>query len=186
MFDTISNGRNQKEKRIIAFKALQLIEDGNTIFMDGGSTNQILAANLPSNISLRVITNNLTLIPILSKRSNIELILLGGAYHNETQTTLDYFSNEFIENYVADNYFLGACAIDEAYGLTTSYKEEIALKRMMRLFSKRTIVLVDDLKLNTQKPFKICTLDEVDILITNLSAQDYLLEPYRDCKAVIH
>src|SRR5450432_4300487 len=56
-----------KEKELIALKAQQLIKKGQTIFMDGGSTNCAIASFLPSDSCFRLVTNNMALVPIISK-----------------------------------------------------------------------------------------------------------------------
>ena len=69
-----------KEKNVIALKAQQLIKNRQTIFMDGGSTVCAIASHLPPNSRFRLVTNNVALVPIISKLKGIELIILGGVY----------------------------------------------------------------------------------------------------------
>src|SRR5450432_2323388 len=61
-----------EEKNVVGSKAQQLIKDGKTIFMDGGSTICAVAAHLPANARFRLVTNNMALVPILSNYKHIE------------------------------------------------------------------------------------------------------------------
>lgn len=170
----------EEEKKKIALKAISRIKEGNTIFMDGGTTNCAIGESLPIDFNLRIVTNNLALVPILSNRKSIELILLGGVYNTSTQTTFDTQTIQDAAKYVADLYFLGACAFDTIYGVTSVFREEAELKRTMHLFSKQTIVLANSKKLNTAEAFKVCDADEIDTLITELPGTDQILDSYRD------
>lgn len=167
-------------KQVIALKAQQFIKSGMTVFMDGGTTNCTIAAHLPVDANFRIVTNNMALIPVLSRFKNIELILLGGAYNRDTETNLGAKTCEEIGNYIADIYFLGACAIQQQFGVTAAFAEEAATKQAMLNAAKQTIVLGNIEKLNSTEPFKVCGLETISILITDLPGNDEQLNPYRN------
>lgn len=179
-----SEHRTQKE--IIAQKVIPFLFDEATIFMDSGSTNTIIASHFPEHLKLRVITHNIALIPVLATKSNVEVLLVGGTYHTDTQSVFSMQTMEDVSNYVADFFFLSPCALDSTYGITATHKEEATLKRMMRLFAKKTIVTATADKLSTQQPFKVCDIDEVFALITELSPDNIALLPYSDHNALIY
>src|SRR5258708_10036264 len=73
-----------EEKNIIALKTLQLIREGQTVFMDGGSTICSVASHLPANSKFRLVTNNIALVPVISTFRHVELIVLRGIYDRDT------------------------------------------------------------------------------------------------------
>ncbi|SFU56718.1 DNA-binding transcriptional regulator of sugar metabolism, DeoR/GlpR family [Pustulibacterium marinum] len=176
----------QQQKEIIAQKVIPFLFDGATIFMDSGSTNTFIASQIPDHLQLRIITHNVALIPILDTKSTIEVLLVGGTYHSDTQSIFSMQTMDDVSNYVADFFFLSPCALDSTYGITSTHKEEANLKRMMRLFAKKTIVTATADKLGTQQPFKVCDMDEVFALITELSSDNIALLPYTDQNALIY
>ncbi|MGE6356410.1 DeoR/GlpR family DNA-binding transcription regulator [Flavobacterium sp. NPDC079362] len=168
------------KKEVIALKAQQFIEDGQTIFMDGGTTNCSIAAKLPIKSKLTIITNNTSLIPVLENHKNIKLILLGGLYNTQTHTTEGAKACNEISTYIADSYFLGTCAIDSTFGVTATFPGDADVKTAMHKFAKKTLALAVEEKLNTSETFRICSMDEVAVLITELPSTDSKLNSYRN------
>src|ERR1700754_4076695 len=105
-----------EEKNVIALKAQQLIKDAQTIFFDGGSTVCALASHLPADVRLRVVTNNMALVPIIAKYKHIDLILLGGIYDRETAVATGGQTCAEAAKYLADLYFMGTCAVHPDLG----------------------------------------------------------------------
>ncbi|SDM50879.1 DeoR/GlpR family DNA-binding transcription regulator [Pedobacter antarcticus] len=166
-------------KEAIALKARQFIKNGQTIFMDGGTTVCAIAASLPLDSNLRVITNNMALIPILSNFKNIEVIVLGGKYNRDTQTNSGLRTIDEAREYIADCYFMGACALHHELGVTSVFNEEASIKRAMISNAKKIIVLGNVEKLSTTEPFRVCDLAQVNVLITDLPSDSDLLDSYR-------
>lgn len=167
------------EKQIIALKVQGLLKKGTTIFMDGGTTVCTVAEHFPIDSSFRVVTHNMALVPILSRFKNIELIVLGGWYNADTQTTLGTKTSEDISSYVADLYLMGTCAISHQFGVTAVVLEDGRVKQAMLKASKKTAVLANSAKVGTSEGFKVCDIDSVDFLITELRKDDRKLDSLR-------
>jgi len=167
-------------KDVIAVKAQQLIKNGQTIFMDGGTTMCAIAARLPLNSMLKVITNNQALVPILSKIPGIEIIILGGNYDRDTATSSGAQAVNEAEKYVADLFLMGTCAIHPEFGITASLQTEGELKQSMIKSSLKTVALSNGEKLDSIEYFKVCGFNEIDVLVTDLLSSDPQLNNYRD------
>ncbi|GAB3162797.1 DeoR/GlpR family DNA-binding transcription regulator [Telluribacter humicola] len=165
-------------KHIIAQKAQQLIKAGQTIFMDGGTTICAVAHYFPKDLPLRVVTNNQALVPILRSNEKIELIVLGGYYDRNTETTVGAQTCKDVKNYVADLYFMGVCAFDSQHGITAAVREDGEVKQAMIQASLKSVVLSSKEKLGSTDHFKVCSMNEIDVLITDLLYNDPLLKPY--------
>lgn len=166
-------------KQLIALKAQPFIKNGQTVFMDGGTTVCAIASHLPLDSNLRVVTNNMALVPILSKFRDIEIIILGGIYNRHTQTNLGAKTCEEARNYIVDVYFMGACAIQSKFGISSTFNDEAEVKRIMLANAKQTIALGNIEKINNTEPFKVCGLEDVNALITDLPSDDGKLDAYR-------
>ena len=167
-------------KEIIALKAQPFIKKNQTVFMDGGTTICTIAAHLPIDASFRVVTNNVALIPILSTFKHIEIILVGGIYDRITEITYGLQACEEISNYVADFYFMGTCAISHQFGITAAFREDCAIKKAMMANAARTIAISNIEKLDTTEAFKVCDMEDIDTLITDMASDDARLNPYRN------
>jgi DeoR/GlpR family transcriptional regulator of sugar metabolism len=166
-------------KEVIALKAQQLLKNARTVFMDGGTTMLALASNFPLNSTFRVITNNVALVPILNNFQGIEIVVLGGSYNRVTKTNVGVLTCQEAEKYQADLYFMGICSIDSRTGVTSAVSEDGEVKRAFVKSSLKTVVLCNAEKLETTDFFKVCAIDNVDTLITDLPSDDKLLDSYR-------
>jgi DeoR family transcriptional regulator, carbon catabolite repression regulator len=167
-------------KDIIGLKAQQFIKKGQTVFMDGGTTICAIAAHLPLDSSFRVVTNNQALIPILSKFKEIEIIVLGGVYNRNTETNTGVKTCQEVKHYVADLYLMGTCAVQSKFGITAAINEDGEVKQAMLNASIKKIALSNTEKLDSVHSFKVCDMQEIDVLITDIPSDDSRLDAYRN------
>lgn len=168
------------KKDTIALKAQKFIKSGMTIFMDGGTTICTIARHLPSDITLRIITNNLALIPIIAKFPKIEIIVLGGDYQPELEITSGIDTCLQINNFQSDLYFMGVCAIHHQFGASAIFKTDAEVKRCMTKSSKKVIAVAHENKIANIETFKVTDLDNIDVIITDLPSDDEELKLFRN------
>jgi DeoR/GlpR family transcriptional regulator of sugar metabolism len=169
-----------EEKNIVGLKAQQVIKNGQTIFMDGGSTVCAVASHLPANASFRLITNNMALVPIISTFRHIELILLGGIYDRETAVNTGRQTCGEAAQYIADLYLMGTCALQPNFGISAVFQADGEVKQIMLKNAVQTYALSNHANLNSTEYFKVCTLNEISGLITDLPTDDPRLDDFRD------
>ncbi|WP_089896706.1 DeoR/GlpR family DNA-binding transcription regulator [Chitinophaga arvensicola] len=167
------------EKEVIAMKVQHLLKTGMSVFMDGGTTICAVAEYLPIDASLRIITNNMALVPLLARFRNIEVIVLGGKYDRITQTNTGAATCEEAAAFVVDLYLMGTCAISKEFGITSAIREDGAVKKAMLKGAKKVAVLSDSKKIGTNEPFIVCGLPEIKVLVTELPGDDPKLDDLR-------
>jgi DeoR/GlpR family transcriptional regulator of sugar metabolism len=168
------------DKEIIALKAQPLIKNDQTIFLDGGTSVFTLVSLLPTDIKLTVITNNAAIIPALSAYAGVKLIVLGGSYFKESETIVGLTAVRMVENFQADVYFMGICALDTQRGVTASYMEEAELKQAMLRNSGASVALSTYDKLETYESYRVCPIEDLDYIITEVDASDPKLAAFRN------
>jgi DeoR family transcriptional regulator, carbon catabolite repression regulator len=168
-----------EEKELIALKAQQLIKKGQTIFMDGGSTICSIATHLPSNSSFRLVTNNMALVPIISKFRDIELVILGGMYDRETATNTGGQTRNEVKKYIASLYFMGTCAVQKDFGISAVFQNDGEVKQTMLRNANKTFALVNSSSLNTTEYYQVCDTKDIDGMITDLATDDPKLDEFR-------
>jgi len=168
-----------EEKNVVGLKAQQLIKDGKTIFMDGGSTICALASHLPRTARFRLVTNNMALVPILSNYKHIELILLGGLYDRETAVNTGGQTSIEAGKYNADLYLMGTCAIHPNFGISAVFQADGEVKQSMLKNAAKTYALGNHTNLNCTAYYKVCALKDISGLITDLSPDDPQLDEFR-------
>jgi DeoR/GlpR family transcriptional regulator of sugar metabolism len=134
------------EKKAIATAAIGLVQDGDTLLLDAGTT--VLAfAQLLRGRRLRVITSNLAVVPVLSGEANIELIVLGGAVRAASMGTIGPLAIEALQRLTADLVFMSADGVVPERGLCEASLEQAFLKSAMIRQSQELVVLADATKL---------------------------------------
>lgn len=159
-------GLQQDEKHRIAVAALDFIHERDTILLDSGTTTMEVAKLLGRYNSLMVATYDLYIAMELSSMSNISLVVAGGMLRHKYNTLVGYFAEKVISEIHADRFFLSADAIDIDHGCMCYNIEEISVKKSMINSAKEVILLGDHTKFETIAFINVCSLSEVDTIIT--------------------
>ena len=111
---------------------------------------------------------------------NIELIQLGGMVRNSSSAVVGPDAEKSLEDYNCSKLFIGVDGLDPEFGLTTTSALEASLNQRMISVSQKIIVLVDSTKLNRKGFGKICGLDLVDTVITDIEADKETVKSIED------
>ena len=164
---------NLESKQGIARAALDLIQNGETIFIAGGTTTVELARLLPRQRRLTVITNTLRIANLLVDVPGIDLILLGGAVRPGEQTMHGHLTEWGVHQFRADKLFYGVEAINIHHGVTHSQIVEVGTDRALANAATQVIVLADPTKFGKVAPAFVLALEKIHILVSdgNLSQE---------------
>jgi len=168
-----------EEKNVIALKVQRFFKDGMTVFMDGGTSICAVGNYLPTDINLRIITNNYSLVQVISKFPNIEIIMLGGRYEPDLAVVTGITTCHEASQYIADLFIMGTCAIDVNFGVTAFSMSDVETKRVMVKQSRKIISLASQSKLRRAESFKVCDIQDVDVLVTDLPSDSTELDDVR-------
>lgn len=170
---------NSDDKVRIGAAALELVRNGDTIFIAGGTTALELARLLPGQRRLTVITNALRVVDLLVDQPGIELVTLGGAVRPGEQTLHGYLTDWGVAQFRADKLFYGIEAISLQHGLTHSQLVEVSTDRAFASAATQTIVLADHTKFGKVASALVMPLEKVDIIVTDRDLQADMLEGLR-------
>lgn len=133
-----------EEKRIIAKKAASLINDGDTIILDAGSSIKELAIAVTSKKELTVLTNSILVMNVLAQTgSDIKMIVLPGHFRKSSMAFFGAMTNNFLSHFRVDKAFIGVMGISANDGVTIIDMEEGCTKAKMIEVSNQSIVLAD-------------------------------------------
>ena len=155
------------EKDRIAEAALAELPQDGSIILDAGTTTAKLAALIPADIRLSVVTNSLPIAAQLANRPQLQLHLLGGHVRQVTLATVGSWANEHALRVAADVAFIGTNGVSAARGLTTPDLEEAQVKSQLIAAAKRTVVLADHSKFGREDFGLFAQLSSVDCIITD-------------------
>ncbi|MBT28058.1 MAG: DeoR family transcriptional regulator [Thalassobius sp.] len=163
----------------IVRKALSLIEDDQVIIIDGGTTNYELAKIIPYELKATVFTNALSVALALCDHPELDVCLLGGKLHKSSNLTIGLDVINYLSDIHADICFVGMTGLHTKVGLTENDREEAITKRSMIARSNKVVSLCISEKLGKVQPFKIDSLDKLDVLVTELDNNHHALAPFR-------
>jgi DeoR/GlpR family transcriptional regulator of sugar metabolism len=175
---------NAAELEIVIKKTIKMIQSNDIILMDGGTTNFFLAEALPKNINLTVITNSPPLAMALNDHENLEVVLLGGKYYKRYQISMGLEVVQQLKRFNPDIFFMGINGIDASFGLTIRNYEESLLKQQMMSISKKVVCCVVEEKIGNTEAFKICDINEIDVLVTPLKSENHKLTAFEKIKVL--
>jgi len=169
-----------EEKKAIALKAVRLIQDGMFVLTSGGTTIIELAKVLPKDLQATFITASLPAAFEYANHPNIEVIMIGDRISKNSKMAVGGEAISTIQHINADLCILGVNAIDINNGLTDNDWEVVHIKKAMIKISKKVVALSISEKVNTSEQLRICDVDEIDILITELKPEAVQLQPYKN------
>lgn len=167
-------------KKNIANKARALIKPGQTILLDGGTTNLELVRALPRDLEITIFTNSFPLATEIMVHPTIEAYFLGGKINRKSRVSLGIEVIEALTYLRADLCMLGICSIDYDAGVTMRSKEECAVKRAFMQSAAQVIALSTTDKIGTAETYKLCDIDKIDCLITDDLLEESEKEKYRN------
>ncbi|RKD32078.1 DeoR/GlpR family DNA-binding transcription regulator [Thermohalobacter berrensis] len=168
-----------EEKEAIGKLAASLIEDGDTIAIDSGTTTLEIAKNIKAK-NLTIVTNSLDIAYEIGKRSDIEVVITGGMMRWKTRAMVGPIADNTIKNLRVDKVFLGTNGICIKKGITTPNLIEAQTKRALLKIASQAIVVCDHTKFNQVSFAKIADINEVDIIITDNKLPSKLLDKYKE------
>jgi len=159
------------EKDAIAARAAAMIEDGQSVILDSGTTVHRLALQLRGR-RLTVITNNLAVYDELNDDENIDLMLLGGMVIRESRMLDGFMAEDNLRQVHADWLFMGACGLRPGGQVMDTTVAEVPARRAMISASDRVVLLADRSKFPGTGMVKICGPEDLYALVTDASEDD--------------
>jgi DeoR family transcriptional regulator, aga operon transcriptional repressor len=169
------NKQHLDEKRRIGQVAAGLIEDGDTIILDSGTTTIEITKHISRLSNLTIITNALNVANELAELENTNVIIPGGFLRKNSLSLIGSTAEENFKNYFCDKLFLAVDGFSTTHGLSTPNPEEAHLNRIMIEISKKVIVVADSSKFLKRSFALIAPISKVDTVVTDaeISSEDH-------------
>jgi DeoR/GlpR family transcriptional regulator of sugar metabolism len=155
------------EKEAIGRLAWTLIQSGESVFVDAGTTAAYLAAAMDDTRRITVVTNSTIALQSLENRSNVETILLGGKVHGASHSVVGPIAEEVVRQFRFTKAFLGAAGINLEEGLTQSNIDEVPIKKRVAANAREVVVLADSSKFNRDVLVMFLRIDQVHTIVTD-------------------
>lgn len=156
-----------EEKRKIAAKALEYVEDGDSILLDSGTTAFYLARLLHKREGLKVVVTDVKIAEELASFPGIETYVVAGRVRPGYYSVGGTLAEEAIGQFKAEKAFLTADAVNPEAGVMNFSMFEVGVKKAIVKAGKRVILLADHSKIGKKGFVKVCDLSSVDTFVTS-------------------
>lgn len=167
-------------KPAIGRAAGAMIQPGQVVFVDGGTTCLQLVRQLPRELRATIVTHSPSIALELVSHPGIEVVMLGGRLFRHSIVNIGAATVAAIARIRADLYFMGVSSLHPQAGITTGDYEEAGVKRALSEAAARTVVLASPEKLHTSSPFQISPLSEISDIVVLRDTDEALVAPYRE------
>jgi DeoR/GlpR family transcriptional regulator of sugar metabolism len=154
-----------EEKIALGRAAARIIQPGQVVILDGGTTTLQAARHLPRDLRATIVTHSPTIAVELVDHPLVDVVLLGGRLFKHSVVAVGAATIEAISRIRADIYFMGVTGIHPVAGLSTGDLEEAHVKRALSASAAETVVLASAEKLNAASPFVIAPITEADEIV---------------------
>jgi DeoR family fructose operon transcriptional repressor len=159
--------RQIEEKRKIGALAASLIEDGDIIFINSGTTTTQLIRHIRNDMDITVITNNLTAVLDVGE-VDFEVLVLGGSFQPRSNSVAGRYAIQNLSQVYANKAFIGVDGITVAHGCTVpSNSEAEVVHRMIERTQGPVYILADHSKWGVVSNFEVAPISSINMLITD-------------------
>jgi len=169
------------EKRRIALAAADLIQDGETVCLAPGTTTTEIVRSIRHRKNITVVVNSVNMAMELSQHTDLQVVVAGGALRPNWFSLVGPLTEMAMQQIFPDKLFLGVTGIHPESGLSCRNADAASAIRVMIRNAKQTIVVADHSKLQAVSTYRICSLEDVDVLITDSDASATMVEAFRAC-----
>lgn len=163
-------------KERVAAAAVQLIQSGSTLLLDGGTTALAIAQALPADLSATVVTHSPTVAAALVDHPTVEVFVLGGRLFKHSAVTCGAAAAEAAQAVHADLFLLGVTGVHPQTGLTTGDPDEAAMKRILASRAADTYVMASSEKIGAASAFTVLSLADISGIITDAPADHPIIQ----------
>ncbi|MBP2098454.1 DeoR/GlpR family DNA-binding transcription regulator [Enterococcus rivorum] len=169
--------QNYDLKTKIALEASKMVQDGEVIMIESGSTCALLAEELAFNRNdITIITNSCFIASYIRKADSVKVILIGGEYQKESQVNVGPLVKQVISEFFVDKLFVGIDGFDENRGFTGSDLTRCDTTRTLATAANQTIVLTDSSKFAQNGLVSEFGFNEISKVYTDSGIQKQTLE----------
>jgi DeoR/GlpR family transcriptional regulator of sugar metabolism len=152
-------------KKAIGRYAASLVEPGMTLLLDGGSTVYLAAQQITAR-PLQIVTNSLTVANLFANDEQVEVVLIGGTLYPRTAVMVGPLATGCLSDLHADLLLFSVAGVydDECYNLNLDQAE---VEKVMLRQVARSVMLMDSTKFGRKSLARVCSLDEIDVIVTD-------------------
>jgi DeoR/GlpR family transcriptional regulator of sugar metabolism len=173
-------GQQLEQKIRIGKLAASMVQDGDHIIIDSGTTTLHIARNLTHRSNITVVTNDMNVAAELRDASGVKVILTGGELYPSSYMLNGMFTDHVLDSLHVQKAFIGIPAIHPKYGLMHPEAQLVPTKQNMIKAAQEIIVVADDSKIGKLSLHTVAPVEEMHMLITGKEAPEFDIKHFKD------
>lgn len=154
-----------QSKREIGRFAASLVEDGQVVYLDAGTTTFEIARVLGERFNLTIVTNDFSIIQYLINKPQLNLFHTGGKVDKRNHSSAGNIAVMMLKSLNIDVAFISTSSWDFEHGVSTPHEEKVLLKQTLLEISRRSVLVSDSSKFGKYGMFRVCALEQLDDII---------------------
>ena len=172
------------EKIVIAEKAASLVEEGISVFIDGGTTALYFAKEMPD-VCCNVFTNGIAVAKELAKKKKVNINLLGGQLLRDNLSTVSSLAPIYFTDTNFEFAIISATAFTPESGFSCNSQAEADLLKLIRKKAKFLYMMLDSSKIGKIMPYTFARAQDINVLITDENFPNSLKETFKEMNVVV-
>ena len=166
--------------------AAALLTPGASVALNGGTTTSEVARalairpDLQDGTGITVVTNAMNIANELAVRQHIKIVVTGGVTRGQSYELIGPFATLVLEQLALDWAILGVDALDPVAGATAHHEGEASINHLMATRAAQVMIVADGSKLGQRAFARVCTVDEIDVIVTDQDAAPASLTAFTD------
>lgn len=156
-----------EEKSRIARKCFEYINEGDSVYLDSGTTPAELAKLISSKRNIVVLSHSLLVANIMSKHPNVKFIMCPGVFRERSMAYMGQMTDEFVRHFKIDKFFMSIEGLDPNTGVSVPDYTDGETKRNIMLNSDSVILMVDSSKIGKRMFYNIAAIHDFDVVVTD-------------------
>ena len=156
----------------IANKIFDIVEEGDTLVLDNGTTTAEIAKCLVHKNNLTIVTNSIKVGILTVENPSIKVYLVGGYLRPDEMALSGTISCEVLKQFSVDKAIISSAGLSSSGFLTEVHIEEASLRRLMMNIAKLKILAVDHTKFRKEMLIKVCSISDFDVVVTDNSISE--------------
>lgn len=183
---TVRVNERVEEKTSIAERAIEMINEGDSIILDSGTTTFQIARLLSAKSNITVVTNDIKIAAELQNNKDIKVIVTGGVLSPESYMLNGLFTDHALKKLHVTKAFIVIPAIHPKLGLTHFDDQFVSAKRSMIESAEQTIVVTDHTKLGGVSLHNVAPVAQIDVLITGKEASETQVKQFQEAGVTVY
>lgn len=160
--------QNLERKRDVAELAATLVNEGDSLALDSGTTALELAKVLKSRFkNLTIVTNSLNIADELSDASGFTIMLTGGILRRDERSLVSDMATLIFQNISVNTFFMTTCGVSAEKGVTYQRLDEMSIQLAMLEVSEKAVLITDSSKIGINSLIKMCDLEDIHAVVTD-------------------